>query len=37
MGRLVLPETEAHTIKFVSLEQGYGNFDYLVLQPVEEA
>ncbi len=37
MGRLVLPETEAHTIKFVSLEQGYGNFDYLVLQPVEDA
>lgn len=36
MGRLLLTETNKHTIKFVSLLEGYGNFDYLVLIPVEE-
>lgn len=34
MGRLVLTETVPHTIRFVSLEDGYGVFDYLVLIPV---
>jgi len=36
MGRLVLVENEPHTIKFVSLLEGYGNFDYLALVPVED-
>lgn len=36
MGRLVLVETEPHTIKFVSLLEGFGNFDYLTLIPVED-
>ena len=36
MGRLVLAETESHTLKFVSLLDGYGNFDYLALWPVED-
>ncbi|MFO7670485.1 MAG: fasciclin domain-containing protein [Bacteroidales bacterium] len=36
MGRVVLPETKSHTIKFVSLQAGYGNFDYLVLWPADE-
>ena len=35
MGRLLLNETSSHTIKFIALEEGYGNFDYLVLVPVE--
>jgi uncharacterized surface protein with fasciclin (FAS1) repeats len=35
MGRLLLNETSSHTIKFISLDEGYGNFDYMVLQPVE--
>ncbi len=35
MGRLLLTETESHTLKFVSLLDGYGNFDYLALWPVE--
>jgi len=35
LGRLILTETQPHRIKFVSLENGYGNFDYLVLRPVE--
>jgi uncharacterized surface protein with fasciclin (FAS1) repeats len=34
LGRLVLTVTETHTIRFASLEDGYGNFDYLVLIPV---
>jgi hypothetical protein len=36
MGRLILTETEPHTIKFISLLEGHGNFDYLVLSPIEE-
>ena len=36
MGRLLLTETGTHTIKFISLANGYGNFDYMVLQPIEE-
>lgn len=36
MGRLVLAETEPHTIKFVSLLDGYGNFDYLAFWPVTD-
>ena len=36
LGRLVLTETEAHTLRFVSLMDGYGNFDYLVLRPVND-
>lgn len=36
MGRVVLSETRAHTLKFVSLQSGYGNFDYLVLWPAED-
>jgi hypothetical protein len=34
MGRLVLTETMPHKIKFISLQNGYGNFDYLVLWPI---
>jgi len=34
MGRLLLNETGTHTIKFIALENGFGNFDYLVLKPV---
>jgi uncharacterized surface protein with fasciclin (FAS1) repeats len=37
MGRLLLTETATHTIKFISLADGYGNFDYMVLQPIEES
>lgn len=36
LGRLVITETIPHTLRFVSLEDGYGVFDYLVLQPVDE-
>ena len=36
MGRILLTETTPHTIKFISLADGYGNFDYLALWPVEE-
>jgi hypothetical protein len=36
MGRLLLTETSTHTIKFISLSEGWGNFDYLVLQPVTD-
>ncbi|MFO7932669.1 MAG: fasciclin domain-containing protein [Bacteroidales bacterium] len=36
MGRVTLTATERHTIKFVSLLEGHGNFDYLALWPVEE-
>lgn len=36
MGRLVLTETDSHRIRFVSLEEGYGNFDYLALWPVDD-
>jgi len=35
MGRLLLNNTSTHKIKFIALESGFGNFDYLVLQPVE--
>ncbi|KPK83558.1 MAG: hypothetical protein AMS27_12495 [Bacteroides sp. SM23_62_1] len=34
LGRILLTDTRPHTIKFVSLEDGYGNFDYLILWPV---
>ncbi len=36
LGRLLLSESGTHTIKFTSLEGGYGNFDYLILQPVTD-
>jgi uncharacterized surface protein with fasciclin (FAS1) repeats len=36
LGRLLLTETSSHTIKFISLEAGYGNFDYMALWPVTE-
>jgi uncharacterized surface protein with fasciclin (FAS1) repeats len=36
IGRLQLTETTSHTIKFVSLGGGYGNFDYLAFQPIED-
>lgn len=36
MGQLLLTETETHIIKFVSLLDGYGNFDYLAFWPVDE-
>jgi hypothetical protein len=36
LGRLLLTETSSHTIKFISLEDGYANFDYLALWPVIE-
>jgi uncharacterized surface protein with fasciclin (FAS1) repeats len=35
MGRLQFTETRSHTLKFISLKPGWGNFDYLVLSPVE--
>jgi uncharacterized surface protein with fasciclin (FAS1) repeats len=35
MGRLQFTETASHTLKFISLKPGYGNFDYMTLWPVE--
>ncbi len=35
MGRLWLTETVRHKVKFISLADGYGNFDYMVFQPIE--
>jgi uncharacterized surface protein with fasciclin (FAS1) repeats len=34
IGRILLTETSSHKIKFISLEGGFGNFDYLVLLPI---
>jgi uncharacterized surface protein with fasciclin (FAS1) repeats len=36
MGRLLLTETGKHKIKFISLQDGYGNFDYLVFEPISD-
>ena len=36
IGRLLLTDTKSHTLKFVSLESGYGNFDYLAFWPVTD-
>jgi uncharacterized surface protein with fasciclin (FAS1) repeats len=36
LGRLVLTGTEPHTLRFASLMDGYGVFDYLVLIPVND-
>ncbi|MBL7110776.1 MAG: fasciclin domain-containing protein [Bacteroidales bacterium] len=36
IGRLLLTETATHTIKFIALGGGFGNFDYLVFQPIED-
>lgn len=36
MGRLLLAETGTHKIRFISLQDGYGNFDYLVFWPIKE-
>jgi hypothetical protein len=36
IGRLLLTETTSHKLKFISLEGGYGNFDYLEFIPLEE-
>ena len=36
LGRLLLTETGTHKIKFISLQNGYGNFDYLVFWPIKE-
>jgi len=36
IGRLLLNETTSHKLKFISLEGGYGNFDYLEFIPLEE-
>ena len=36
IGRLLLTETSSHKLKFISLEGGYGNFDYLEFIPLEE-
>jgi uncharacterized surface protein with fasciclin (FAS1) repeats len=36
LGRLQFKETRSHTLKFISLEPGYANFDYLALWPVGE-
>jgi uncharacterized surface protein with fasciclin (FAS1) repeats len=36
LGRLVLTVTEEHTIRFASLMDGYGVFDYLVLVPIND-
>jgi len=35
MGWLLLNSMGVYTIKFIALEVGYGNFDYIVLQPIE--
>jgi uncharacterized surface protein with fasciclin (FAS1) repeats len=34
IGRLLLTETCSHKLKFISLGEGFGNFDYLVFQPL---
>jgi uncharacterized surface protein with fasciclin (FAS1) repeats len=34
MGRLLLTQTGPHKLKFIALEPGYGNFDYMALVPV---
>ena len=34
IGRLLLTETCSHKLKFISLGEGFGNFDYLVFQPI---
>jgi uncharacterized surface protein with fasciclin (FAS1) repeats len=36
IGRLLLTETASHKIKFISLGDGFANFDYLVFQPIED-
>jgi len=36
LGRLLLNETGPHTVRFVALQEGYGNFDYLVLIPIND-
>jgi uncharacterized surface protein with fasciclin (FAS1) repeats len=36
LGRLLLTEVTSHKIKFIALEEGYGNFDYLVLRPATD-
>jgi len=36
LGRLLLTETGTHKIKFISLQNGHGNFDYLEFWPIEE-
>ena len=36
LGRLLLTETVTHKIKFISLQNGYGIFDYLVFWPIKE-
>ncbi len=36
LGRLILPQTRPHRIRFVSLDGGYGNFDYLTLLLVND-
>src|SRR4030042_3034966 len=36
LGRLLLTEVTSHKIKFIALEEGYGNFDYLVLWPATD-
>jgi len=36
IARIWLTETDSHTIKFISLSDGYGVFDYMVLVPVTE-
>jgi len=35
MGRVLLNETRPHILKFIALESGYGNFDYMELIPAE--
>ncbi|HEX2395625.1 MAG TPA: fasciclin domain-containing protein [Bacteroidales bacterium] len=35
LGRVLLNETSSHILKFIALESGYGNFDYMVLIPAE--
>jgi uncharacterized surface protein with fasciclin (FAS1) repeats len=36
MARLYLTETGPHTLKFISLEDGFGNFDFITFTPVTE-
>jgi uncharacterized surface protein with fasciclin (FAS1) repeats len=36
IGRLLLTETTSHRIKFISLGDGYANFDYLIFDPIED-
>jgi hypothetical protein len=35
IGLVTLSETTSHNLKFISLQEGYGEFDYITFQPYE--